>query len=243
MSRLPTIEELVAALERSALPSLITEGKTDYKLMREFALRSGADCVPAGNKAGVLQLIQNERISSLSKIAFLVDRDLWLFEGVPDIYNGDRRAIITNGYSIENDLLRDARVEDFLNVDERSRYLDDIESVSSWFAAGVEERRRNPAYEFENRISKILNQNDATLTEEAQNFVDSVAPSPDLIREIKDDYCHLLRGKTWAGVLNRHLCANGREVHHPPMTLMDVGLRSGREHSANLLNGARELLS
>ena len=69
-------------------------------------------------------------------VAFVADRDLWLFSGIPPIYHD---IIWTEGYSIENDLYADANLENLLDADEVEEHQQVLEAIIEWFAFEVEE--------------------------------------------------------------------------------------------------------
>ena len=69
-------------------------------------------------------------------VAFVADRDLWLFSGIPPGYPD---IIWTEGYSIENDLYAGATLEDLLNADEAKEHRQVLDSIIKWFAFEVEE--------------------------------------------------------------------------------------------------------
>lgn len=221
-----TLEELRHTLQHSAIPSLITEGRTDYTLMRSVAATCGGDCLPAGNKAAVIVVADDPNLFARPQTAFLVDADFWSLDGSPGNRVAQENLIITEGYSIENDLLRDADVEQYLDQNECGPYQRDIDAIVRWFSAGIVARREGMLFDFEQRINTLLGENPGELTPNALAAISHYAPSQDLVDQIRGDYRRILRGKTWSQVLNRYLCANGRLIQHPPLSLMDKGIRS-----------------
>jgi hypothetical protein len=234
-------EELDAFLMRSVLPSLITEGSDDYSLMRNFAAKIGGDCLPVGGKQNVLQAAQRDAVAPRSRTAFVVDRDLWLLQGVPN-WIEERPVVITDGYSIENDVLRDANAEALLDHDELPKYQDDIEQVCRWFASGATARLLGLDFDFERKINRVLVPGTSDLTEEAQQEIVQTPPDAAVLRTIVEDYPRFLRGKTWLRVLSRHVCAQDRHVQHAPVTILTMGMRSGREHSTQLISDVENFL-
>lgn len=231
-----TVEELLASLERSDLPNLITEGKTDYSLLRHLAKDIGGDCLPAGNKQAVLDVCDRASQVALRRTALLVDADLWSIDGVPWQYSGLDHLVITNGYSIENDLLRDAKVEELIDAGEMARYRIELANVCDWFCAGVTCRRTGIPFDFNIGMSSVLRP-DGQLTARASNHIAAYEPSKDLVAMVREEYPQYLRGKTWLGVLNRVFCAPGRGIPHPPLSLLDIGMRSQNEFSSRIKAG------
>jgi hypothetical protein len=237
-----THDELRSALERSEIPSLITEGRNDYAVMRHLAQNVGGDCLPAGNKDGVLRISDDPIVGTRPRTAFLVDADLWAVRGAPPERLAHPRLVITDGYSIENDLLRDANVEGLLDGDELGPYAEDIRHACSWFAAGVVAREGGVGFDFNVGVNSILLPDAGGLTAAAQLTVDTYTPPEDLIDEIAANHQRLLRGKTWLSVLNRYFCATGRLVQHPPLSLLAIGMRSGGLQSTRLKEELAALL-
>ena len=100
----PTVDELVAMLGHAELPTVIVEGKDDMRIYRWVEGRVGsqnANVLPAGGRENLLSVYQRRNEFTHLPVAFVADRDLWLFSGIPEIYHD---IIWTLGYSIENDL-------------------------------------------------------------------------------------------------------------------------------------------
>ena len=107
----PTVDETIETLKRSNIPTLITEGRDDYIVFRrlEDKLVGGVSVLPVGGRDNVIQVFRRRAEVGHDRIAFVIDRDLWCFTPVPNELL-DERVIVTNGYSIENDVFRDADV-------------------------------------------------------------------------------------------------------------------------------------
>ena len=234
-----SVEELEALLERSSLPSLVTEGSDDYSLMRHLATDVGGDCLPVGGKRNVIKAVESPALAGRPKTGFMVDRDLWLFSDVPAHLEG-LPLVITDGYSIENDLLRDADAESLLDPAEQGPYEQDLDGVCEWFAAGVTGRLAGEDLDLNIKVSKLVD--DDGLTDEARALIDQFPPDPELSAMIRGNYPKLLRGKTWLGTICRHISAQGRLVQHSPLSVLTYGMRSGKEHSANLIDQIDVLL-
>ena len=110
----PTVEELVAALRRSALPTVLVEGQEDIRIYRWLEARLGnraANVLPTGGRENLLSIYAKRHEFADLPVAFVADKDMWLFSGVPSDYE---EVIWTEGYSIENDLYTDAERENLL---------------------------------------------------------------------------------------------------------------------------------
>ena len=109
-----TVEELVATLRNSDLPTVIVEGQDDMRIYRWVEERLGsrtANVLPTGGRPNLLSVYERRREFLDLPVAFVADQDMWLFSGIPTEYGG---VIWTEGYSIENDLYADADLEKLL---------------------------------------------------------------------------------------------------------------------------------
>ena len=81
-----TVDELVATLQRSQLPTVIVEGKDDMHIYRWIEERVGArkvDVHSAGDRNKLLAVYQRRNEYAHLPVAFVADRDMWLFSGIP----------------------------------------------------------------------------------------------------------------------------------------------------------------
>ena len=102
----PTVEELVAALRRSALPTVVVEGQEDMRIYRWVEERLGsrtANVLPAGGREKLFSVFRRRQEFADLPVAFVADRDMWLFSGIPPDYG---EILWTQGYSVENDPVR-----------------------------------------------------------------------------------------------------------------------------------------
>ena len=89
-----------------------------------------------GGRETLLAVYQRRNEFAHLPVAFVADRDLWLFSGIPPGYPD---IIWTEGYSIENDLYAGASLEDLLNADEVDEHRQVLDLIIEWFAFEVEE--------------------------------------------------------------------------------------------------------
>lgn len=140
-----TVEELVETLRRSHIQNIVVEGKEDIIFYRELETRLDAKIHQAGGREKLLRvydiLSDSEKKGDFrhSPVAFIADRDMWVFRGIPDQY---KEIVWTDGYSIENDLYSIANLRARIKDPD---YEDMLDSISSWFACKVEEYlEKNP---------------------------------------------------------------------------------------------------
>ena len=144
-----TLENLVVELRLSNKPNIIVEGKEDEIIYGKLVERLGRFDIGffrAGSKDTLLHLYEelsgyeNAGDFRHTPVAFIADRDMWLFRGIPSRYDD---IICTEGYSIENDLYSSAKLRD--RVGNMAEYDQTLDSISMWFAYKVEEYlEKNP---------------------------------------------------------------------------------------------------
>ena len=111
-----TVEQLVGVLRRSRKPRIVVEGDDDVIIYRELTKRIGileVAPLPSGGRKKLLQVYERRSEFAHVPVAFIADRDMWLFSGIPEGYAD---IIWTQGYSIENDLYVSAELESFLET-------------------------------------------------------------------------------------------------------------------------------
>lgn len=144
-----TVEDLVLALHFSNKPNIVVEGEDDEIIYGKLVERLGRFDIglfSAGSRKTLLHLY--EELSHYESrgdfrhapVAFIADRDMWLFRGIPACYDN---IIWTEGYSIENDLYSNVKLRD--RIGNKTEYNQVIDSISMWFAYKVEEYlEKNP---------------------------------------------------------------------------------------------------
>lgn len=223
----PTVDELIALLSRSRIPTLITEGVDDQFVMRRLEEKFtdiGLDFLPAGGRGPLLKIFdRRSEISSASKIAFLADRDCWVYGAVPTEYVDDL-IILTDGYSVENDLYADGELERFLTPVERIEYATSLENFVSWYAFALETHLVDEEFPIKNSPSEVLDGD----TLDAAFVVRSgyVRPAQAVFDLIMSDYMRVLRGKSLMALLLRKLSSTSRVPKYSKNALVEIGIVS-----------------
>ena len=226
----PTVDELVATLRRSELPTVIVEGKDDMRIYRWVEGRIGsqnANVLPTGGRETLLSVYERRNEYAHLPVAFVADRDLWLFSGIPSIYND---IIWTQGYSIENDLYAGATLEDMLESKEARVHQQVLVLIIEWFAFEVEEHLAGREVRVDTHCNRVV---PPGKTEIDQGFRQSRGfrpPDEVLHQQIKDAYPLQLRGKTLFQVLVRFLSASDRDVKHSTFGLYEIAFKMTPTH-------------
>ena len=194
---LPTIDELVATLKRSSLPTVLVEGRDDAVVYRylETAVRSAGvqhiDVLPCGGRGTLLRLLARRSEFAQARLVFLADRDMSIFGA---IHPSHPELVWTRGYSIENDLYDSSGIEKLLDSTEALAHRDVLRTLTRWFAFEIEESAagREPLLHF--RIREILDAGNSL----SARFVAQRGwkpPRQELVDEIWKNYSLKLRGK------------------------------------------------
>ena len=206
----PTVEELVAALRRSALPTVLVEGQEDMRIYRWVEARLGnraANVLPTGGRDKLLSVYERRQEFPNLPVAFVADRDMWLFSGIPSNYDG---VIWTEGYSIENDLYVDAELENLLCAEETSVHQQLLGAIVEWFAFEVEECLAERYFKVSYHCNDVVPLGQTKMDE---GFVCSRGfrpPGEEIYQQIRRAYQLQLRGKLLFQMLIRFLSAHGR---------------------------------
>ena len=226
----PTVDELVATLRRSQIPTVIVEGKDDMRIYRWIEERIGtrkANVYPAGNKNKLLCVYERRNEYAHLPVAFVADRDMWLFSRIPPCYHG---IIWTQGYSIENDLYAGAELENLLNTKEAEKHQQVLDSIIEWFAFEVEEHLADRPPKVGYHCNQIVPPGQTNMSEEFRNSRGFRPPNEKLHQQIKKMYQLQLRGKLLFEILVRFLSASNRPIKHSIFALHEIAVKMTPSH-------------
>lgn len=216
-----TTAELVGLLQRTKLPTVITEGGDDVVAFRRLEEKLSAlsvSILPAGGRPKVMELLERRTEFIETPVAFIVDRDLLVFEPtLPPPFNSGELCL-TDGYSIENDLYRDGELEILMTADERSRFNAEREQICQWYAAAVNAARGGILVDLSTSPHALLDAAGRLRPQYA-----ALHPTcQKLESEIDADYQRLLRGKTLVATLLRQLSRSGRKAKFSRFALIEL---------------------
>ena len=191
-SKYPSVSEIISTIKRSDLLNVIIEGKDDilvYRKLEKIYFDQDLSLIAAGCRPKVLQVFDEiKSTEELKNCIFIVDQDTWIINGVPLKYSHDR-VLTTTGYSIENDVYIDTKIEDIIDTHKNiHEYKDHLEKYIKWFTLALS---RNSSlkitpfkfFESENSINKF------TLLDNGEVFNDQ------LHQDLSQNYHYKLRGK------------------------------------------------
>lgn len=213
-----TLENLVTALRLSNKPNIIVEGKDDEIIYRTLVERLGRFDVgffSASSKNTLLHLYdelseyQNAGDFRHTPVAFIADRDMWLFSGIPESYAD---ITWTQGYSVENDLYVSAELENFLEAHQHETHQQVLNAVCRWFAFEVEAFLKGDAAYVGEGLDEIVPRGKTELDDVFLKRRGFLPPHEERYQQIRETYGLQLRGKLLFQILLRFLNAADREL-------------------------------
>jgi hypothetical protein len=211
-----TVVDALATLARSSVPSVITEGYSDYRALRKLEEKlSDIDVsfLPLSGKTTVLEVWRSLPPNRLDNTVALVDLDCWLYYGIPDQYIADN-LIFTCGYSIENDISLDYNFEDLMDNHERASFQLDLSHVALVHARLIEAGRPHGSCEIGAHPNQILG---------GMQVVDPSEEEAVLHNTLVQRHRQLVRGHTLMALYARQLSRPNRPVKFGRRQLLEIG--------------------
>lgn len=224
-----TVDDVIATLKNSSLPSVIVEGRDDlvvYRRIEEIDCGEAVSVFPIGGQNKVLELFRRRaELGKGSRVAFVADRDRWVFEGVPrDLAH--KELIFTEGYSIENDIIRDGAFNCLMTPGEGVLFEKELNVISKWFALAMSNFLHGKPESLSTYPGTILEI--ANSDEILSDMLESDGHASSIFEEIDRDPLRMIRGKTVMSLIIRQVGSSGRIVRHHSLSLMDiVGAKPG----------------
>jgi hypothetical protein len=177
--------------------------------------------ISTGGREKLLQVFDKLRDEeTLENCAFICDSDLWIFNGIPSEYDTSE-IIKTDGYSIENDLIKDYPPNNLMLEDEERNYDDELLLFSQWFSFEVAKALRGAENSLSTYVGLVLDDRQLYCKEDFEKNIDAK-----FIHElIQSDLMKHLRGKSVMQIVMRQLAKKGRASKHNHLNFL--------EHAAN----------
>ena len=201
----PSVEELVVTLRLSKKSNIVVEGDDDVIIYQELAKQIEileVVLLSCGGRDKLLQVYERRGEFAQVPVAFIADRDMWLFSGIEPGYDD---VIWTNGYSIENDLYSDAKLERMLSESETTEHQQILDSISTWFAFAVEEYIAGNAPNLDPHCDEMVPLGKTELDSGFCARQGFRTPNAERVQQIRSSYQLLLRGKQLFQLLVRFL--------------------------------------
>ena len=220
----PTVDEIIATLQRSSDPALLAEGIDDLIFLRKLEDRfegRSLSVLPLGGRDAVLKVFdRRSEIPSGKIILFMADQDFWIYSGIPSKYLDDT-MIFSDGYSIENDLYRYLLPERLLSLSEKSKFLTDLERFVEWYAIAICRNLSGTEASWSDHPNTILD-DPVRFAADTKLQLGEKQPAAELA-SLKASYQRLIRGKSLMALLTRQLSSQKRAVKHNSRSLMEHG--------------------
>jgi hypothetical protein len=189
--------EILATIQHSSAPILLVEGRDDMQVIRRLVdTVPNLSPLPCGSKKMVLQIYEECKQQGIRENAcvFLVDRDLWVFDGIPTQYDN---LLTTSGYSIENDALDISLDDKIFHSDDQKLILNNMKKeLSRWYAFEVYQHKQSKACIMNVSIHKLL---DFQKDSDCKLRIEAIRPSfveqtPNNVQLIYNNFNSVFRG-------------------------------------------------
>ncbi|MCP1182095.1 DUF4435 domain-containing protein [Paenibacillus sp. 1781tsa1] len=192
-----TVDEMIAYLNHSNIPTLLVEGKDDHQIYRwieEKLAELDLDILPCGGRNALLALYDEKHKIKKKDILFFADLDLWLFSGVPIKY---KDIIFTKGYSIENDIYTSTKetLESLISQDKIADYHKGVSELSKWYSFEVNEYLNSRPYFLNISPKGVLDNQTYDLSENYIRKKNYTMKNLGLYKDIESNYSVKIRGK------------------------------------------------
>jgi len=220
-----SVDEIVATLRNTALPTILVEGRDDMTAYRWIEDKLGAqtaNILSCGSRDNLFAVFARRVEFSHLKCAFLADRDMWLFDSQCSKF-GD--VVFTSGYSIENDLLTGSHVHDLLSHNERDTFDAIAGCLAEWFAFEVQEYRSGRSYMIDVHPNRVVPLGGSDLDPAFLALRGYRKPTASLVRSIAGHFTVRFRGKCLLDLYVRILSSPNRRSKFSKHNLLEIGAK------------------
>ncbi|MEP3946650.1 hypothetical protein [Ascidiaceihabitans sp.] len=233
-----TVDEITSTIKRSNLFNVIVEGRDDIVAFRvlerklHLAGYQNVSLISAGGRTKLLDIYRNlVDDPSLSRCVFICDKDLWVFSGVPEEFDC-AELIKTDGYSIENDLLRDYPPQQFMNADELLEFSNEFLYFTQWYSLETFKVLAG-------RPGEIGKYPGIIIDGDQEDYLIEIVKAPDLealYLSIEADKERLVRGKSFMQVVLRQLAKAGRPNRHRHLDFLEHSAVASGVHFSRIVS-------
>lgn len=225
-----TIEEAIATLSRSSLPSVLAEGLDDHIVLRRIEERCsdiGFSIFPVGGRDKAIKIWEGLPEERRKQTLVVVDKDMWLFEGTPAQYRVEQ-FVESVGFSIENDLRADWDWEILMLEEERKKFKEELRKVCRWFS---------------DRVARKLYGQEISIADHPNKILEEESWPDDDPMDVEKNYVTRLRGKTLINLALRQLGCSGRMPRHTARSLMEMAATFHGQHMNRYEQKMRDFFS
>lgn len=218
-----TVDEIIAALRHSSIPSIIVEGKSDVMIYRWILHDVGvsdAQLFPCTGRNNLLKVFSRRNEFQDTPTLFIADKDTYVYNGIPAEYSD---VLFTEGYSIENDLYYGRSIDQLLNKVETNNYEKARKSFIRYYGCQLEKLRKNNPYDFGQSPHVILDSKYELVTDKVEyNFIEPVQETYEFLLE---NYDLVVRGHSIFSLLQLFLSNSKRDVKYSTISLYELCYR------------------
>lgn len=218
-----TVDEIIAALRHSSIPSIVVEGKDDVMIYRWILHDAGvpdAHLFPCSGRNNLLKVFSRRSEFANTPTMFIADRDIYVYCCVPADYSG---VLFTEGYSIENDLYFGRKIEKLLSKVEFNKYEKARKSFVRYYGCQFEKFKAGGKYDFSQSPYVILDSNYELIVDKVENtFIEPTKTTCDFLL---NNYDLVIRGHSIFSLLQLFLSKAGRDVGHSTKSLYETCYR------------------
>lgn len=218
----PTVDEIIALLKKTDLPTVICEGSVDlivYRRLEDTLSHMELSILPAGGRENVLKIFdRRSEIPSSVKLAFIADLDIWVNSVVPPSYL-DSALCLTTGYSIENDVFIDGNLERLLVGTDLHKYKLELDDFLDWYALALSRHMTNqsePISLHPDHVLKPSERSNLLALRAGEIYPKSIRAS------LSSDYRKLVRGKSLLSLLIRNTNSRKGLPTHTDKGLLEI---------------------
>jgi len=221
-----TVEEIVAALRHSSIPSIIVEGPDDVMIYRWILSDAGISddrLFPCTGRNNLLQVFNRRNEFPKTPTLFIADKDVFVYSAVPVEYSD---ILFTEGYSIENDLYYGKAIEQLLRKDETVQYEKAKYNFIRYYGSQYENMREGIQFNYRQTPHELLDSNYELIEERIKtSFKEPLKSTCDYLL---DNYDLMVRGHSIFLLLTKFLSAAKRDVKHSTNSLYEQCYRIHR---------------
>ena len=199
-----------------------------YRWVEERIGSQKANVQPTGGRENLLSIYAKRHEFADLPVAFVADRDMWLFSEIPSDY---RELIWTEGYSIENDLYAGADLETLLEAEEAQEHQQVLDTIVEWFAFEVEECLAGKPFEVKIHCNRVVPLGQTQMDVNFRKSRGFRPPAEEIHRQIREAYQLQLRGKQLFQMLVRFLSASDRNSKYSYDNLSEMAFKMTPSHA------------
>lgn len=218
-----TVDEIVAALRHTSIPSIIVEGKDDVMIYRWILRDAGISddrLFPCTGRNNLLKVFSRRNEFPQTPTLFIADKDVFVYNGIPTKYSD---VFFTCGYSIENDLYYGRSIDQLLDKEEAKHYDKARNNFIRYYGCQLEKLRKNCPCDFSQSPHVILDSNYNLITENIEyTFTE---PAQETCNYLLNNYDLIVRGHSVFSLLQLFLSKPKRDATHSTRSLYELCYR------------------